>query len=137
MKLSKYLLSAILATVCSLVSFAGGDKNSSYAQATFPSQTCDLGYIKAEKGLVKCEFEVVNTGNAPLIIIEVKGSCGCTKIDFPKRPIDPGKKAKLKVTFNPAGLSGGFRKSITVKTNGREKRTSLYLDGSVIPQSKK
>ena len=41
---------------------------------------------------------------------------------------------KGKVKYNPAGVSGGFRKSLIVKTNGREKRTSLYIDGSVIPR---
>ena len=105
-----------------------------YAQATFPNPTCDLGFIKEEKGLVKCEFEVVNSGTSPLIIIDAKASCGCTRPDYPKRPIEPGKKAKIKVTYNPAGISGGFRKSITVKTNGREKRTTLYIEGSVVPK---
>lgn len=108
--------------------------NNRFAQATFPNQTCDLGFIKEEKGLVKCEFEIVNTGNSPLIIIDAKPSCGCVHTDYPKRPIEPGKKNKIKVTYNPAGSVGGFRRSITVKTNGREKRTTLYLEGSVIPK---
>lgn len=128
------IFSMICAVAVCVACALAKDNTKDFAQATFPDQTCDLGFIKEEKGLVKCEFEVVNTGTSPLIIIDVKTSCGCTHPDYPKRPINPGKKAKIKVTYNPAGTSGGFRKSITVKTNGKEKRTTLYIEGSVIPK---
>ena len=112
----------------------GAKDNKEYAEATFSSTTADLGFIREEKGIARCEFELTNTGNSPLIIIEAKASCGCTNPEFPTRPIAPGKKAKIKVKFNPAGGKGGFRKTIIVKTNGREKRTSLYIEGSIIPR---
>lgn len=105
-----------------------------YAQATFPEPTCDLGYINEADGIVRCEFEVVNTGTSPLIIINVKPSCGCTATNYNKKPIAPGEKGKIKVSYNPSGTKGGFRKSLVVKTNGREKRTTLYIEGSVIPK---
>lgn len=128
----------ILALLTAAGATAGDDKgdkgDKSYAETTFTEYTVDLGFIKEEKGVVKCEFEFSNTGNAPLMIIDVKASCGCTHPEFPLQPIAPGKKGKIKVKYNPAGASGGFRKSLTVKTNGREKRVSLYIEGSVIPK---
>ena len=36
-------------------------------------------------------FEFTNTGDAPLIITNVKSSCGCTVPSKPKEPILPGK----------------------------------------------
>ena len=93
----------------------GAKDNKEYAEATFSSTTADLGFIREEKGIARCEFELTNTGNSPLIIIEAKASCGCTNPEFPTRPIAPGKKAKIKVKFNPAGGKGGFRKTIIVK----------------------
>ena len=113
---------------------ASAKENKSFAEASFSSTTADLGFVQEAKGITRCEFEFTNTGNAPLIIIDAKASCGCTNPDFPRQPIAPGKKGKIKVKFNPAGGSGGFRKTIIVKTNGREKRTSLYLEGSIIPR---
>ncbi len=110
---------------------------SDYAQATFPKQEHDFGYIKEKDGPVTCEFEFVNTGNKPLIIIESVASCGCTRPEYPKRPIAPGKSGKIKVTYNPAGRPGGFKKDIKVRTNGKEKRTVLWITGSAIPKDSK
>lgn len=128
----KHILICII--IASLASLASAKDKAEYAEATFATTEADLGFIREEKGVVKCEFEFKNTGTSPLIIIDVKASCGCTNPDFPRQPIAPGKKGKINVKYNPAGVSGGFRKSLIVKTNGREKRTSLYIDGSVIPR---
>ncbi len=104
-----------------------------YAQATFPVQSHDFGTIKEDGGPVSCTFEVINTGNKPLLILDALASCGCTKPEFPTKPIKPGKKAKIKVTYSPIGRPGAFRKSVKVKTNGREQRTTLTIEGTVQP----
>ena len=57
----------------------------------------DFGIIKEEKGPVSTVFEVENTGNKPLLIVDISVSCGCTSTDYTKRPIAPGKKGKIKV----------------------------------------
>ena len=104
-----------------------------YAQATFPEKTYDFGIIKEEKGPVSTTFEVINTGNKPLLIIDVAVSCGCTTREFTKRPIAPGKSGEIKVYYNPAGRPGAFKKDIKVRTNGRERRTTLFIEGTTIP----
>lgn len=104
-----------------------------YAQATFPVQLHDFGTIKEDGGPVSCTFEVINTGNTPLLILDALASCGCTRPEFPTKPIKPGKKAKIKVTYSPLGRPGAFRKTVKVKTNGREQRTSLVITGTVQP----
>lgn len=109
-------------------------KDDKYAQATFPKKTYDFGYIKEADGVATCEFEFINTGTEPLLILTVKTTCGCTAPDYPKRPIEPDGKGVIKVNFNPAGRQGGFLKTITVRTNGKEKRTTLSIEGSVIPK---
>ena len=112
-------------------------KNNKYAQATFPKKSYDFGYIKESDGVVKCEFEFINTGTAPLLILETHVSCGCARPDYPKKPLMPGKKDRITVLFNPNGQpGGGFLKKVTIVTNGREKKTDLYLEGSIIPDKK-
>ena len=108
-----------------------------YAQATFPVQNHDFGTIKEEGGPVSCTFEVINTGNQPLLIIDAVASCGGTRPEFPTKPIKPGKKAKIKVTYSPLGRPGAFRKTVKVKTNGREQRSTLVIQGTVQPARKK
>lgn len=125
-------LSVIFATL--LVVLAATAATADYVQATFPEQTHDFGTIKEAKGPVTTTFEFVNTGNKPLIIVEAMASCGCTRPEYPTRPIKPGKKGKISVTYSPIGRPGAFRKTIKVKTNGRERVTTLTITGTVVPK---
>ena len=104
-----------------------------YAEATFKEVSYDFGTIKESKGPVTHKFEFTNTGNKPLIVTNAVASCGCTKPEFPTKPIKPGKKGHIKVTFSPAGRAGAFKKTIKVKTNGKEVRTALVIEGTIIP----
>ena len=102
------------------------------AIAMFTEKNHDFGYIKEEKGAVSHDFEFENVGDEPLLILSATASCGCTRPEYPTKPIKPGKKGKIKVTFSPIGRPGPFRKEIRVKTNGRNKMVRLHIEGSVI-----
>ncbi len=125
-----------LIAIFSVMMFCASALAQSYSQATFSDRVHDFGYIKEAKGAVSHTFEFVNTGDKPLIIVQVTASCGCTRPEFPTKPIKPGKKGKIKVTFSPIGRPGAFQKSIKVRTNGKEKRTTLLITGTVIPKGK-
>jgi hypothetical protein len=129
--MTKRFLIALFA-VC-LVAFSGmaDDKQ---AEATFEVKSHDFGTIKEEKGPVSCTFEFINSGEKPLIIIDATASCGCTRPEYPTKPIKPGKKGKIKVTYSPIGRPGAFKKTVKIKTNGRERSTTLRIEGTVIPK---
>lgn len=61
-------------------------------------------------------FRITNTGDAPLVIKDVRPSCGCTTPKWPRKPIAPGKTAKIKAVYD-AKSTGAFQKSIMVDTN--------------------
>ena len=103
------------------------------AVMTFAEKTHDFGTIKEADGPVTHVFEFTNTGSEPLVIINVNASCGCTRPEYPKEPVMPGKKGKIKVTFNPAGRPGEFSKEVKIRTNGN-KRPVLKITGTVIPK---
>lgn len=103
------------------------------AEMTFAAKTHDFGTIKEANGPVTYSFEFTNTGDEPLVIVDVKASCGCTRPEYPKEPIMPGKKGKIKVTFNPTGRPGEFNKEIKIRTN-TNKRPILKITGTVIPK---
>ena len=63
----------------------------------------DFGNIDEDGDPVSCEFEFTNTGDEPLVIVSANASCGCTRPEFPKKPIKPGKTGKIKVTYLPKG----------------------------------
>ena len=106
----------------------------SYAQAKFDVKHHDFGNIKEADGPVSCTFEFTNIGDKPLLIIDATASCGCTRPEYPTKPIKPGKKGKIKVTYSPIGRPGAFKKSVKVKTNGKERTTTLRIEGTVIPK---
>lgn len=63
-----------------------------------------------------CFFEVTNTGNAPLILSKVQGSCQCTVPTWPREPIAPGQTIKIKVKYN-TGRAGAINKTVTITSN--------------------
>lgn len=128
----KKILLAFTCVVMTVFASWGQDE----AQATFKENSHDFGTIKEADGPVSYTFEFTNTGKKPLIIIDATASCGCTRPEYSAKPIKPGKKGKIKVTYSPIGRPGAFRKSIKVKTNGAEKRTTLTISGVVIPRGK-
>ena len=105
------------------------------AEATFPAKSHDFGTIKEANGPVSCTFEFTNTGDKPLLIIDATASCGCTRPEYPSKPIKPGKKGKIKVTYSPIGRPGAFKKTVKIKTNGKERMTVLRIEGTVIPKN--
>lgn len=123
----KKIFTVMVAAFVCLAAFAQG-------HATYKVKEHDFGYIKEAKGAVSHTFELKNTGDKPLVIMQVVTSCGCTRPEFPTKPIKPGKTAKIKVTFNPAGRSGAFMKPVKVKTSGDEGRTTLTIRGTIIPR---
>ena len=129
--MTKRFLIAFFA-MCMVVTTLWADDK--YAEATFEVLSHDFGTIQEAKGPVSCTFEFTNTGNKPLLIIDATASCGCTRPEFPSKPIKPGKKGKIKVTFSPIGRPGAFKKTVKIKTNGKERAITLRISGNVIPK---
>ena len=130
--MTKRFLIALFAVSMVALSVVADDKQ---AEATFEVKSHDFGTIKEEKGPVSCTFEFVNTGDKPLLIIDATASCGCTRPEYPSKPIKPGKKGKIKVTYSPIGRPGAFKKTVKIKTNGRERSTTLIIKGTVVPKN--
>ena len=102
-------------------------------QATWLERHHDFGVILEENGKASCSMRVMNTGNEPLLIVKVQAGCGCTGINYPEAPIQPGDTAEVIITYNPSGRPGEFSKEVLIFTNTVSKRTTLEIVGNVIP----
>ena len=100
-------------------------------KANFNETTHDFGVIEEKGGKVSFDFVVTNEGNEPLVISNVKASCGCTTPSWTKSPIEPGKTGTVTATYNPQGRPGRFNKSISVTTNFSPASYTLYIKGEV------
>ena len=100
----------------------------------FVEETHDFGVINRGP-IANYSFEFTNTGDQPLIIMDVKPSCGCTNVDWPKAPVRPGEKGKISLGIKSNELHGVFHKEVYILSNAvnnprGEKRYTVYVKGN-------
>ena len=102
----------------------------STAEMTFKEDlTYDFGKIK-QFGDGTYEFEFKNSGKDPLVITNVKSSCGCTVPTYPREPIKKGQNEKIHVKYDTNRI-GTFNKTITVYSNAKNSPVELRIKGEV------
>lgn len=114
---------AFCVAVCSL-------NLSAQAQQPFKAQDVTLGDITWNVPAL-AKFELHNTTNRPLTILDVRTDCGCTTIDWERRPIAPGASAIITVSYDASTL-GTFQKSIAVSTDADVVPFRLTFRGRVL-----
>jgi len=80
------------------------------------------------------EFIFTNTGTEPLILSNVRSSCGCTIPSWPHEPIPAGGKEAIKVKYDTNRV-GQFNKTISVYSNAKEEPIILKISGEVLQPS--
>ena len=102
------------------------------AKIEFETETIDYGTIENNADGNR-EFKFTNTGNAPLVITNAKGSCGCTVPTWPKEAIAPGESSVIKVHY-ATNRTGAFSKSVTLISNAVNAPTKvIHIKGTVNP----
>lgn len=95
----------------------------------FESITHDYGtLVQGADGT--CLFTFSNRGKAPIVLNDVKASCGCTVPEWTRTPVAPKQKGTIKVTYNTNNV-GAFTKSITVNSNAINTPVILTIKGIV------
>ena len=105
------------------------------AEITFEKTIINYGTIDKGANGVR-DFVFTNTGNAPLIISNVKSTCGCTIPKKPEKPILPGESDKIQVKYDTKRI-GFIRKSISVTSNASNPSVVLKITGQVVANTKK
>ncbi len=106
-------------------------KTANGPEITFEETVFDYGEIMLN-GDGTHEFEFTNTGNEPLILSRPRSSCGCTVPTWPRQPILPGDKEKIKVTYN-TNRAGAFNKTVTILSNAKNASSVvLRIKGTVV-----
>src|SRR5690606_16479139 len=122
-----------IATICvALVAFVCTSalaQQNSKAEFKFEKETHDFGKIPQGTPVTHV-FSFENVGTEPIIISEVKPSCGCSVAEFTKTPVNPGEKGQISVTFN-AAAKAPFTKNFTVRSNTKTPVKTLYIKGEV------
>jgi hypothetical protein len=100
---------------------------------SFDKLSHDFGTIN-EGEVVETVFTLTNTGNSDLIILNARGSCGCTVPDYPKdQPIAPGDSAEVTVKFDSNNKPNANNRSVTFTTNTKKGREVVQIRTFVTP----
>ncbi len=97
------------------------------------STAYDFGEL-TDGQIVEHQFKFTNTGAFPLIINDVRASCGCTIPEWPKEPISPGASDKILVRFNTKGKAGPQSKTVTITANTNPSYTTIQFSAMVLRQ---
>ncbi|MEW4925229.1 DUF1573 domain-containing protein [Algibacter sp. 2305UL17-15] len=105
---------------------------SKFPVLTFDKKEHDFGEIEA-KTSVETIFKYKNTGEGPLVITNIKSSCGCTvPKDWSREPLAPGGEGQFTVKFNGSG-SNKVSKTITVTANTEKGTETVKITAFVKP----
>lgn len=129
--MKKILLSL---TISALILSSGFGQNNQANQKPdnmkFNKTVHDYGNIKysSDDGIYDFVFE--NTSDKPIVLTNVKSSCGCTVPQWSKKPVMPGETSIIKVQYNTT-IPGKFSKSVTVYSNAKNSPVKLQIKGNV------
>lgn len=107
-----------------------GKYDSKVAIMKFKAEVIDYGTV-TQNSEGKRLFTFTNTGDAPLLITNVKTSCGCTVPSYSKAPIMPGSVGELEIKYDTKRL-GAFTKTVTVISNADGGNRVLKIKGNII-----
>lgn len=123
----------IIAIVLCLISINSYSQNGPKIEFSSPDNTIDYGKISkgSDNGIRVFEFK--NTGDAPLVILNILSTKECIILSKPSDPIAAGQSGKIEVKYNMS--AGPIRKTITVETNAvnhENGRIALKIKGEII-----
>ena len=127
-KIVIFSLSLVLFTACGgSTDLSVGDKTTMEINKLF-----DAGdVVKGE--MVSAEFEISNTGDYPLVIGEVKGSCSCTVADYPREPIAPGETGIVSAHVDTDKVEAGMmNKGVRIVANTNPSITEVVIRANVM-----
>lgn len=128
------LLSIFLLTVVSCTDKSGKTTDKRAAEINFKETNHDFGEIEFG-GDATCEFIFKNTGKSPLILDNVKSTCGCTVSEWTREPVPASGNGTIRVIYDTHRV-GAFTKTLIVYSNASNSPIRLFIKGKVLPYEK-
>ncbi|MDC0570401.1 DUF1573 domain-containing protein [Flavobacteriaceae bacterium] len=103
-----------------------------FPSVTFDKTTHDFGEIMNGTP-VETVFTYTNTGKSPLVVTDIKSTCGCTVPQgWSREPLAPGASSQFTVKFNGKGANK-VSKTITLTTNTEKGREQVRISAFIKP----
>ncbi len=101
-------------------------------EIVFETESFNFGKVKQGEE-INHVFKFKNTGDQPLVV-EAKGSCGCTVPEVPKDPVAPGAVGELGVKVNTSNKRGQTSVTVYVSSNAKSGKKNLKIVGEVLTE---
>lgn len=110
------------------------------SQIVFPTISFDKvmhDFGEIENGTpVETVFSYTNSGRSPLVVTDIKSTCGCTVPQgWSKEPLMPGESSQFSVKFNGKGANK-VSKTVTLTTNTEKGREQVRITAFIKPDPK-
>jgi hypothetical protein len=115
--------SLFILTLCFFTFIGCGQKKSDNLGVDTSIQLIDsvwsFGHIKSSSSIVSDTIQLKNTGNNPLMLRDLKTTCGCVEVkDYTRTPIPPHCLGYIFITFDPKKSARGFvNKKVEIHSN--------------------
>ncbi len=119
---------AFAASFCAVACLWAGPAGAA-PRITTPQATYAFGW-RDSAATVTNRFTLRNAGDAPLLLTDIRLSCGCSRAEPERRVLGPGEETALEVQTALSGLNGPLRKSATVTSNDPDTPyLTLWIEG--------
>ena len=122
-----------LLLVCAVIigfAFTASAQDNQKAEFKFNEEKHDFGKIP-QGTPVTTVFKFTNVGQEPLILSDVKPTCGCTIAHYTTTPVKSGDEGEITITYN-AAAAYPFNKTIVVTSNAKTPQKYLVIVGEVV-----
>lgn len=106
------------------------------AKIVFEKTVHDYGSFKEAAGVQTTTFKFTNKGAVPLVLSNVRASCGCTTPKWTREPVAPNASGEIQVSYNPKNRPGSFNKTVTISSNAENSSVILRIKGTVAQREK-
>ncbi len=100
----------------------------------FSTSEWNFGTIAEDGGEVSHTFEFTNVTDKPIVITDVKTTCGCTMPKYSKRPIAAGAHSTIEITYDPMYRPGVFSRDIKIYTSANSDPVVIKIVGDATPR---
>lgn len=94
------------------------------------SDTLQLGRMHSGE-ILSQRVRIVNNSDEKLVITDHKTSCGCTTVEYERKPIEVGKYSDIVVSYDSSGEWGWQMQLLELQLAQKEYPIKIYIDAEV------
>jgi hypothetical protein len=131
MRAKVFIIILVILTAMSCSEKKGNDAWRKAARIEFKEAQHDFGKIEFG-GNGTYEFKFTNKGKSPLVLDNVRSTCGCTVPEWTREPLKPSETGIIRVIYDTHRV-GAFSKTLIVYSNAANSPVRIFIKGTVLP----